>query len=99
MYHGVIQDDGSSGDEQASAEPKAAKKERVLHTRIPAVLEQELKAAAKALRVPVSNLVRTILEDAVVAADRATERVEESLGQAAERLHDERARVRRAARA
>ena len=44
------------------AEPK---KERVLHTRIPAVLEGELKSAARALRIPVSNLVRTILEDAV----------------------------------
>lgn len=70
------------------------KKERVLHTRIPAVLEGELKAAAAALRVPVSNLVRTILEDAVAIADRATGRVESQLSRAAESVNHERARMR-----
>ena len=47
----------------AAPAPEAAesnKKERVLHTRIPAVLETELKRLAGSLRVPVSNLVRTI---------------------------------------
>ena len=75
-------------------EPSAAKKERVLHTRIPAVLEQELKAAAAALRIPVSNLVRTILEDAVAIADRASEKVEDKLTRAARTVHDERGRFR-----
>ncbi len=73
------------------AEPK---KERVLHTRIPAVLEGELKSAARALRIPVSNLVRTILEDAVSIADRASERVEDRLSRAAKTVHDERDRLR-----
>ncbi len=72
------------------------KKERVLHTRIPAVLEGELKAAASALRVPVSNLVRTILEDAVKLADRASERVEDRLSKTAQSVHQERGRLRRA---
>lgn len=76
---------------QSDEEPK---KERVLHTRIPAVLEGELKAAARALRVPVSNLVRTILEDAVSIADRASERVEDRLSRAAKTVHDERDRLR-----
>jgi hypothetical protein len=61
------------------------KKERVLHTRIPVVLEQELKRFADNLKVPVSNLVRTILEDALTVADHATGRVEAEL-QAAARL-------------
>ena len=74
-----------------AAEPK---KERVLHTRVPAVLEGELKAAARALRIPVSNLVRTILEDAVKIADRASERVEDKLSRAAKTVHDERDRLR-----
>lgn len=78
-------------ESQEGAEPK---KERVLHTRIPAVLEGELKAAARALRVPVSNLVRTILEDAVKIADRASERVEDKLSRAAKTVHDERDRLR-----
>ena len=76
------------------AEPAATKKERVLHTRIPAVLEQELKAAAASLRIPVSNLVRTILEDAVAIADRASEKVEDKLTRAARTMHDERGRLR-----
>jgi hypothetical protein len=41
------------------------KKERVLHTRIPAALEDQIKRLAEALRVPVSNLVRNMLEDAI----------------------------------
>jgi hypothetical protein len=70
----------------------SGKKERVLHTRVPAVLERELRRFADGLRVPVSNLVRTILEDAVKAADVATENVEGKLKRAAEQLEHERER-------
>jgi hypothetical protein len=70
----------------------SGKKERVLHTRVPAVLERELRRFAEGLRVPVSNLVRTILEDAVKAADVATESVEGKLKRAAEQLEHERER-------
>jgi hypothetical protein len=70
------------------------KKERVLHTRVPAVLESELKRFADSLRVPVSNLIRTILEDAVGVADRATGRVEKELRSAAATLDDERRKLR-----
>jgi hypothetical protein len=89
MYHVVTQTEDDESDED-----KSEKKERVLHTRIPAVLEAELKQAAKALRVPVSNLVRTILEDAVAVADRATGRVEERLERAARSVGSERERMR-----
>ena len=89
MYHGVTQ---SSGD---SKDSKDAKKERVLHTRVPAVLERELKRFADNLRVPVSNLVRTILEDAVSVADAATENVEERLKKAAKTLEKERERIKK----
>jgi TPP-dependent indolepyruvate ferredoxin oxidoreductase alpha subunit len=83
MYHGVTQGNGD------------AKKERVLHTRVPAVLERELKRFADNLRVPVSNLVRTILEDAVSVADAATESVEERLKKAAKHLEKERERIKK----
>lgn len=76
---------------ESDAEPK---KERVLHTRIPAVLESELKTLAKSLRVPLSNLVRTILEDAVNIADRATGQLEDRLERAAKSVHGERERMR-----
>lgn len=39
-------------------EPKA----RVLHTRIPESLEDAIKEKARRLRIPVSNLVRNVLE-------------------------------------
>ncbi|HEY3356851.1 MAG TPA: hypothetical protein VGQ83_26605 [Polyangia bacterium] len=41
------------------------RKEKVLHTRIPAALEDEIKRLAEALSIPVSNLVRNILQDTV----------------------------------
>jgi hypothetical protein len=82
--------------EQAAGEQEErAKKERVLHTRVPAVLERELKRFADNLRVPVSNLVRTILEDALNVADAATENVEERLKKAAHQLEVERERIKK----
>ncbi len=82
----------AAGEDGVAGRPR---KERVLHTRIPAVLEAELKAAADALRVPVSNLVRTILEDAVTIADRATGHVEARITQAARGVLDQRERARK----
>lgn len=107
MYHDVTQDVGQreggrpSGDDADAvvdaAEPngKDARKERVLHTRVPAVLERELKRFADNLRVPVSNLVRTILEDALSVADAATENVEERLKKAAHTLEKEREKLKK----
>jgi hypothetical protein len=84
--------DASEHDER---DAKDAKKERVLHTRVPAVLERELKRFAENLRIPVSNLVRTILEDALSVADAATENVEERLKQAAKHLEKEREKLKK----
>jgi hypothetical protein len=109
MYHGVTQSEGARRDEprrssseddaadraRDSADGKDARKERVLHTRVPAVLERELKRFADNLRVPVSNLVRTILEDALNVADAATENVEERLKSAARTLEKERERIKK----
>lgn len=80
--------------EEAVAEG-SEKKERVLHTRVPAVLERELKRFASNLRVPVSNLVRAILEDAIEAADLAGESVEGRLKNAAQQLGVERERLKK----
>jgi hypothetical protein len=67
----------------------------VLHTRVPAVLEQELKRLATSLRVPVSNVVRTILEDAVDAIDSVGERAEDELREVAAKVRERRDRLRR----
>jgi hypothetical protein len=67
----------------------------VLHTRVPAVLEQELKRLATSLKVPVSNVVRTILEDAVDTIDSVGRAAEGELRDAAERLRRHRGALRR----
>ncbi|MEZ4293932.1 MAG: hypothetical protein R3B70_03065 [Polyangiaceae bacterium] len=80
-------EEAKGGDSEPAAPAEdSGKKERVLHTRVPAVLERELKRFAENLRVPVSNLVRAILEDAVAAADAASESVEGRLTRAAEEI-------------
>lgn len=81
-----------SGKRKKKTKKKAPRKERVLHTRVPEVLEVELKRTAQALRVPVSNLVRTILEDAVSAAQAVGRAAEDELRGAADRLGHERDR-------
>ena len=86
--------DGEAPEAKPDAKPDA-KKERVIHTRVPAVLEAELKRFAEQLRVPVSNVIRTLLEDALQAADRATQRVEKELISAATHLGEERRRLER----
>jgi hypothetical protein len=92
---GTASEQGAGSAGCPEAEGREARKERVLHTRVPAVLERELKRFADNLRVPVSNLVRTILEDALSVADAATENVEERLRRAAERLEKEREKLKK----
>ena len=52
------------------AERRRGRKERVLHTRISEQLSDEIREAAEELRVPVSNLVRNVLEEAFGAVER-----------------------------
>lgn len=92
LHHAVSPRDSQPPPAPESDLPEEAdrKKERVIHTRVPAVLEQELKRLAENIRVPVSNLVRAILEDAVSMADRAGRGVEEELHKAASNLSQKR---------
>jgi len=62
------------------------RKVRVIHTRVPVVLEKELKRFADKMRVPVSNLIRTILEDALSLAETAGKNVKRELRSGAARL-------------
>jgi hypothetical protein len=103
MYHGVTQSIEDNGRERRPSRPEAEetpgeeneRKERVIHTRVPAVLERELKRFADNLRIPVSNLVRTILEDALDVADAATESASNRLRRAAGKLEEERDRLKK----
>jgi hypothetical protein len=83
------------GDEDDKKGRRDARKERVLHTRVPAVLEQELKRVANAWRVPVSNVVRALLEDALDTLDVVGAKAEGELREVAELLASERHRFRR----
>ena len=83
----------SEGDEKKSRQD--ARKERVLHTRVPAVLEQELKRVANAWRVPVSNVVRALLEDALDTLDVVGAKAEGELREVVELLASERHRFQR----
>jgi hypothetical protein len=50
-----------------------ARKDRVLQARVSDALYRDLAARARRLRVPVSNLVRNILEDSVAMVGRIVE--------------------------
>jgi len=82
----------SDGDDKK--ERQGGRKERVLHTRVPAVLEKELKRVANAWRVPVSNVVRALLEDALDTLDVVGAKAEGELREVVELLASERNRFR-----
>ncbi len=59
------------------ASPREGRKEKVLHTRISEHLDDALRNAAGELRVPVSNLVRNVLEDVFDVVEAVTGNVED----------------------
>jgi hypothetical protein len=88
-----------------SEEPTRERKERVLHTRISEQLAEDIRAIADDLRVPVSNLVRNVLEEAFEAVERVSgdvslivDDVIEEAERASERYRRYRTRVRERAR-
>jgi hypothetical protein len=95
-------------DEERDESGRRPRKERVLHTRITEQLAGDIRALAEDLRVPVSNLVRNVLEEAFsvveeVSGDVGTllDDVFDEAEQVATRFrhHRERLRETRAARA
>jgi hypothetical protein len=82
----------SPRDEEPGREER---KERVLHTRISESLDDAIRRAADELRVPVSNLVRNVLEDAFSVVEKVTDNmgdiVEDVLGE----VDDVRRRIQR----
>jgi hypothetical protein len=53
-------------------EPGEERKEKVLHTRVSEPLDEAIRRAAEELRVPVSNLVRNVLEDVFDVVEKVT---------------------------
>ncbi len=93
-------DDTTKDTTDAEArEESSQRKERVLHTRVPAVLEDELKRLATNLKMPVSNVVRAILEDAIEAVEVVGVRAEDELKGFVHRLSEQREAIRQGATA
>lgn len=65
MYHKNVQSDTGANVMPDERE----KKERVLHTRIPESLDEEIREHANQLGLSVSNLVRNVLQNAVGLVD------------------------------
>lgn len=85
--------------ENDGKDDRKSKKERVLHTRVPAILEQELKNLAASWRMPVSNVVRAILEDALDTVEAVGRKAEGEILGVAQRLAEEREKLKAPLRA
>jgi hypothetical protein len=84
-----------SGPEASDSErPRRDRKERVLHTRISQQLAEDIGRMAEDLRVPVSNLVRNVLEEVF----SVVEKVSDNVGELIEGVMDEAGRARERAR-
>jgi hypothetical protein len=70
------------------------RKERVLHTRISDQLADDIRRMAEDLRVPVSNLVRNVLEEAFTVVETVTDNVGDLVEDVMEEAERARARVR-----
>jgi hypothetical protein len=82
-----------SGERQRRYHPRH-RKERVLHTRISEQLARDIRQMAEDLRVPVSNLVRNVLEETFSVVESVTgdmgellEDVIEQAERASDRIH------------
>ncbi len=62
-------------DDPEEGSRRSRRKERVLHTRISDDLDETLRKAAGEMRVPVSNLVRNVLEDVFDVVESVTDNV------------------------
>jgi len=92
--------------QEETSERGRERKERILHTRISDQLAEDIRAIAEDLRVPVSNLVRNVLEETFSAVERVTgdmgdliDEVLEEAELASERVRRYSGRVRERAKA
>jgi len=70
------------------------RKERVLHTRISEPLAEDIRRMAEDLRVPVSNLVRNVLEEAFSVVEAVTDNVGDLIEDVAQEAERTRGRIR-----
>ena len=96
MYHNVVTRITMS--RRPDPPPDDELKPRVLHTRIPESLEDAIKTQARRLRIPVSNLVRNVLEQAFQLVEEVVDdsmEIAKTARRGAERVRDAALRARR----
>ena len=71
------------------------RKARVLHTRISEPLAEDIRKIAEELRVPVSNLVRNVLEEAFSVVETVTENVGDLIEDVVDEAERARERIQR----
>ena len=89
----------SGGERAGRRERRQARKERVLHTRISDDLAEDIRRMAEDLRVPVSNIVRTVLEEAFSVVEKVTDNVGDLIDEVVDEAEAARERIRRRHRA
>lgn len=75
-------------------ESRRARKERVLHTRISEDLAEDIKRMAEDLRVPVSNIVRNVLEEAFTVVEQVTDNMGDLIEDVMDEAESARHRIR-----
>lgn len=81
-------------DERSDRRRRHHRKQRVLHTRISEPLAEDIRRMAEDLRVPVSNLVRNVLEEAFSVVEVVTDNVGDLIDDVAEEAERTRERIR-----
>jgi hypothetical protein len=81
--------------ERSRSGPGRERKQRVLHTRISERLAEDIRDIAEELRVPVSNLVRNVLEEAFAVVESVTDNVGDLVEDMVEEAERARHRFRR----
>lgn len=71
----MTHEDPKQPESKENSADEAARKERVLHTRVPESLDDAIRAAASELGMSVSNLVRNVLANALDVVEAATMQV------------------------
>ncbi len=78
---------------------RGRRKERVLHTRVSEQLSEDIRRLADDLRVPVSNLVRNVLEEVFTVVENVSEDVGDFFEDVVDEAEGVRERIRKQQRA
>ncbi len=90
-----MREDDPRGSEHGGSGRTRGRKERVLHTRVSDALAEDIRRMAEDLRVPASNLVRNVLEEAFSMVEAVSENVGDLIEDVFDGADRARERIRR----